>query len=313
MTVHLELAGASPPGDTVLTVGTFDGVHLGHQKLLRRLSEKASARGLVSAVVTFRNHPRNFLRPQEPVRYITTLEERIALLKGLGLEVVVAVDFTEELSQLRAAEFVGLLCRYLKMKGIVVGPDFALGHKREGNVAELERLGSGMGFWVETVDAALAGDRAVKSSTVRTALARGDVEEAGGLLGRRYALSGAVVEGERRGRLLGFPTANLKLQACMVLPTDGIYATWALAAGRRYQSATCVGVRPTFGGSERTVEAHIMDFDGDLYGERLTLEFAGRLRDEQAFPTVEALVDQMRDDVVRARALLSQEGTAPSG
>ena len=313
MTVHQDLARAAPPGDTVLTIGTFDGVHTGHQWLLQHVKSKAAENGLVPAVVTFRNHPRSVLNPDVAISYITTLDERVTLLQGQGIDVVVAVDFTHELSLLKAPEFVALLSRHLRMKGLVVGPDFALGHRREGDVAELRRLGSEMGFWVETVKAAMIGENPIKSSAIRGMVARGEVKAASSMLGRWYSLTGLVVAGERRGRLLGFPTANLSLDRAITIPADGIYATWAIVGGRRCEAATCIGVRPTFGESERMVEAFILDFDEELYGESLTLEFADRLRDELAFPTVDALVDQMKEDVVQARVLLSRSQGPAAG
>ena len=305
MTIQEELAKASPAKGTVLTIGTFDSVHLGHQHLLQRLKQLAASNGLLSVALTFRNHPRAVLKPEIKLPYITTLDERVALLKAQGIDLVIGVDFTRELSLLKAGQFVSLLVDHLKLKGLVVGPDFALGHQREGDIPTLQRLGAEMGFWVEPVEPALMDQSTVKSSRVRSLISQGDVNAARRLLGRPYALTGVVVEGERRGRLLGFPTANLSWSADLIIPTDGIYATWAVIGGRRHQSATNVGVRPTFGESPRIIEAFILDFEEDIYGKPLTLEFAARLRDERAFPSAEALVEQMKLDVEQARAALS--------
>ena len=307
MTIRQELAKASPSKDTALTIGTFDGVHLGHQQLLRRLVTKAASDGLSPAVLTFRNHPRQVLNPGISLPYITTLEDRLSLLQDQGIDLVVAVDFTKELSQLRASEFVALLSEQLKMRGLVVGPDFALGHRREGDIPALKGLGAGMGFWVEPVEYAVTGGSAITSSGIRGLISEGKVEDASRMLARWYSLTGLVVEGDRRGHLLGFPTANLSWSADLVIPADGIYATWAIVDGRRYQAATCIGVRPTFGLSQRTVEAFILDFEGDLYGKPLTLEFARRLREELTFPSAEALIEQMRLDVEQTREALSSE------
>ena len=305
MTIREELAKASSSEDTALTIGTFDGVHLGHRQLLRRLVARAASDGLQPAVLTFRTHPRQVLNPGISLPRITTLEDRISLLREQGIGLVVAVDFTKELSYLKAAEFVALLYGELRMRGLVVGPDFALGHRREGDIPALKGLGVGMGFWVEPVEYAVIGGSAINSSGIRGLITEGKVEDASPMLARWYSLTGLVVEGDRRGHLLGFPTANLSWSADLVIPADGIYATWAIVEGRRYQAATSIGVRPTFGLSQRTVEAFILDFEGDLYGKPLTLEFARRLREEQMFPSADALVEQMKLDVEQTREALS--------
>ena len=305
MTIHQELAKASPSRDTVITIGTFDGVHLGHRQLLRRLQSMAVSAGFLPTVLTFRNHPRLVLNPGAKLQYITPLEEREALLRGEGVELVIAIDFTSELSLLTASEFVELLTRNLRMKGLVVGPDFALGHGREGNISVLKRLGSEVGFWVEPVEPVQMGQDFVRSSSIRSQIAEGDVESASRMLGRWFTLRGLVVEGDRRGKQLGFPTVNLSLDPDLVVPADGIYASWAVVEGRRHQAATCIGVRPTFGPGQRVVEAFILDFEGDLYGRQVVLKFVRRLRDEQAFPTAEALVQQMKLDVEQTQAVLT--------
>ncbi len=305
MSYYQDLSNASPPSATAITIGTFDGVHLGHQRLFQRLNEVAESHDLVSAVVTFRNSPRLVLSLGAKVQYLQTLEERLALVKAHGVGLVVPIDFSKALSVLPAREFVSLLCEHLKMKGMVVGADFALGHNREGDIVTLKALGEEMEFWVETVEHVLMGQGAISSNSLRRAIIQGDVENAGKMLGRWYTVSGVVVEGDRRGAPLGFPTANLAVPDALAIPADGIYATWAIVDGTRYQAATCIGVRPTFGGGRRTVEAFLLDFQGDLYGQTLTLEFAGRLRAEAAFPSVDALVEQMRLDVEQTREVLS--------
>ncbi len=306
MTVHQELAKAAPSRETALTIGTFDGVHLGHQRLLRHLNAMAASQGLQSMVLTFRNHPRLVLNPGAELDYITSLEDRIATLQGQGIGQVVCIDFTRELSLLEASEFVSLLSRYLRMKGMVVGPGFALGHHREGDIPTLRRLGAELGFWVEPVEPVLSDKMVIRSSVIRGLIAGGDVGGAGRMLGRWYSLTGRVVEGDHRGHLLGFPTANLSLEPGLVTPEDGIYATWATVDGCRHEAATSIGVRPTFGQSRRTVEAFIMDFEGDIYGKPLALEFAARLREERAFPNSESLIEQMKLDVEQARAVLAR-------
>ena len=273
---------------------------------MQHLKATASSNGLLSGVLTFRNHPRLVLNPGVNLRYITTLDERVALLKGQGIDLVFAIDFTEELSLLKASEFAYMLSKRLKMRGLVVGPDFALGHNREGDIPALKQLGTELGFWVKPVEPVLMDRIVIRSSVIRSLMAQGDVENASRMLGRWYSLTGLVVEGDRRGRKLGFPTANLSVESGLVIPSDGIYATWAVVEGRRYEAATSIGVRPTFGMNDRTVEAFLLDYEGDLYGKTVTLEFASLLREEQAFTTVEALIEQMKVDVERTRAVLSK-------
>jgi riboflavin kinase/FMN adenylyltransferase len=305
MTFREELARASPPKDTTVTIGTFDGVHRGHQHLLRRVIAKAAGADLLSVALTFRNHPRSVLSPESKPKYLTTPEERAALIKAQGIDLVIGLDFTLELSMLKAREFVSILSTDLKMKGLLVGPDFALGHRREGDISTLKGLGSEMGFWVETIEPVEGNEGVIKSSRVRNLVSEGEVEKASHMLGRPHSITGLVVEGERRGRLLGFPTANLSMDPDLVVPGNGIYATWAYVDGLRYQSATSIGVRPTFGAGPRTVEAFILDFDKDIYQQSLTLEFVSRLREELPFSSSDALVQQIKEDVDQAQATLS--------
>ena len=308
MTLQADIAGGPPPADTAITIGTFDGVHLGHRHLVRSLTEAAQRQGLTPIVLTFKNSPRSVLNPAAQLSYITDLETRLSLLHQPGIDRVVPVEFTRELSQLSAAEFVDALSKELGMKGLVVGPDFALGHRRQGDVATLREMGKTAGFWVETVNNFSLDDAPVKSSAIRELLGQGQVERVKRMLDRPFSLAGEVETGDRRGRELGFPTANLAPKPSMAVPGDGIYATWAIVDGVRYQGATSIGVRPTFGGGgDRRVETFLLDFSGDLYGKRMTLEFEQRLRGELAFSSVDALVQQMKQDVEQSRAVLSGE------
>ena len=308
MTLQADIVGGPPPADTAITIGTFDGVHLGHRHLVRSLTEAAQRQGLTPIVLTFKNSPRSVLNPAAQLSYITDLETRLSLLHQPGIDRVVPVEFTRELSQLSAAEFVDALSKELGMKGLVVGPDFALGHRRQGDVATLREMGKTAGFWVETVNNFSLDDAPVKSSAIRELLAQGQVERVKRMLDRPFSLAGEVETGDRRGRELGFPTANLAPKPSMAVPGDGIYATWAIVDGVRYQGATSIGVRPTFGGGgDRRVETFLLDFSGDLYGKRMTLEFEQRLRGELAFSSVDALVQQMKQDVEQSRAVLSGE------
>ena len=309
MNFYQRLASVAPDRETVLTIGVFDGVHLGHRHLLNRLVQQAGT-AYLPTVLTFTNHPITVLRPGTQVGYITSLEERVRLLKEQGIELVVCLDFTSELSQVSAHDFTTTLVESLRMKGLVVGPDSALGHDRQGDIKFLTKRGSELGFWVEVVEPLNVDGDAVKSRRIRSALEQGDVTTCARFLGRRFSLQGLVVKGNRRGKELGFPTANLGIAPQMVLPGDGIYATWATVDGVRHPSATSIGVRPTFNLTERLVEVHLMDFDADLYGKQLGVEFVGKLRDQETFSSMEALADQICLDVANSREMLAQDKAA---
>ena len=304
MRIDQELAVPSPARDSVLTIGVFDGVHRGHRYLIARLIHEGANTGHLAGVVTFRNHPASVLRPDFKPRYLTGLDERLRLISETGVDFVAPITFDSELSKVYARDFVARLQQHLRMRGLVVGPDFTLGHKREGDVAKLTALGEQMGFVVTVVDLLAAGVQAIRSTSVREAVAEGDVARAAALLGRDYALTGVVVKGAGRGKTLGFPTANVAVPPGRAIPADGIYATWARVGERRHMAATSIGIRPTFGESERTIEAFILDFDGDLYGQDVRLEFVRRLRDELKYDTVQALIEQIDTDVGQTRAIL---------
>ena len=304
MVAEDELARVVPQRDTALTIGVFDGVHLGHQRLIGRLLAKAASEGLQSGVITFNRHPRLVLSPQAGLTYLTDIEERVRLIRGLGVELVVALTFTPELSRLSAREFVMLLKKHLRVRALVIGPDFALGRGREGDGTALKALGEELGFSVEVVSPHLSQGAVVSSTAVRAALARGDVREVGALLGRPFVLSGPVSRGEERGRGLGFPTANLVPGPEQALPADGVYATRALLGDEAYQSVTNIGIRPTFGGGQRLIETHLLDFEGELYGRALTVELVERLRGEMKFQGPDELKAQIARDIARAREIL---------
>ena len=312
MTLRQELADSAPGQDTVLTIGVFDGVHLGHCHLLQHLVRKARP-NCQPGVITFRNHPTTVLRPDHPVSYITAHQKKLDLLKGQGIELVITLEFTPTLSQVSAEDFANILVDTLNMKGLVVGPDFAFGRNRQGNAEFLREVGDKLGFWVETVEPLLLGGSAVRSGRIRQTITRGDVTTGNLLLGRTFRLCGRVVKGFRRGRELGFPTANLDIPPDLMLPGDGIYATWAVVNGHRHPSATSIGIRPTFGLTERLVEVYILDFSADLYGQTLGIDFVTKLRDQAAFPDVEALVRQVALDVANTRLALAQDEGAPVG
>ena len=310
MSFRQRLARVAPDRETVVTVGVFDGVHQGHRHLLGRLVELAGTK-YIPTVLTFSNHPITVLRPGTVVKNITTPEDKARLLRDIGVGLVVSLEFTLELARVSAADFVSLLMESLAMKGLVLGPDTALGHNREGNLEFLTRRGEELGFWVEAVAPLAMNGQPIKSRNIRQAVSQGDLAACNRFLGRTFSLRGEVISGERRGRDLGFPTANLALPGELLVPGDGIYATWAVIDGERHPSATSIGVRPTFGLSERLVEVHVLDFKGDLYGKEIGVEFVDKIRDQQKFPGVKELIAQMDRDVAQSRLALDRDQGAP--
>ena len=306
MQIEKELAKVKPQKETLLTIGVFDGVHLGHQRLLTHLRDEALRRNLLSGVVTFKSNPKAVLSPENKLLWLNDLETRIRLLQGLGIDVVVALPFSSELAQLTARRFVQLLKDYLNMRGLVIGPDFALGRGREGDAEKLRLLGQEMGFSVDVLPAVVLDGEVVSSSAIRQALLQGDMEKVEKLFGRLFSLTGQVVSGDRRGRVLGFPTANLNIKPEQALPGDGVYATIAHIDHKLIPSVTNIGVRPTFGDNKRLVETYILDYRGELLGQMLTIDLVAKLRDEKRFEAVEELKTQMAKDVEQARAILTR-------
>ncbi len=304
MSVEEELVGFAPEKDTMLTIGVFDGVHLGHQYLISQLRQHARQQNWLSGVVTFRQHPKAVLLSRAELPYLTGLDQKVSFLRKEGVDIVVPLSFTPDLAQLSARQFVGLLKQYLRMSGLLIGPDFVLGRNREGNAAALRLLGQEMNFSVTVIPPFRINSTVVSSTAIREALAAGDMKKVVSLIGRPFSLEGQVINGKGQGSKLGFPTANLAVDPAQALPADGIYATWAYVDDQKYQSMTNIGRRPTFGDNERTVETYILDFSGSLYGRQLKIDIVERLRPEQRFDTVEELKKQITEDVVRGRAIL---------
>ena len=294
------------PRPSALTIGNFDGVHRGHQHLVRYVIERAHGLGLAAGVVTLYPDPDQVLRPRQTLRYLTSLEERVELLRGLGLDLVVPLSFTSELAELSARAFATLLHAELEMQLLIMGPDNAFGRNREGTAAVMSTLGAEVGFGCELLpQAVLEAEAPVSATAIRAALDSGDLATVARQLGRHYALRGPVVRGEQRGRLLGFPTANIAVTADRALPAYGVYATWAYLGENRYASATNIGLRPTFDGERVSVETFIFDFEGDIYDELLRIELVARLRPEVKFADIEALKTQIGQDVEASRRILS--------
>jgi riboflavin kinase/FMN adenylyltransferase len=308
MSLDKDLAGLSPERGTALTIGVFDGVHLGHQYLLSRLREHARQRGLLSAVITFRQHPEDTLSGQNRLSYLTTLSQRTSLIKEGGIDDVIVLSFTPELANLSARHFIGLLQKHLKMEVLIIGPDFALGKNREGDTDTLRTLGQDMGFTVILIPPIIINGEVVSSTAIRNALAEGDMKKVYNMVGRYFNVPGRVVPGTHTGVQLGFPTANLETAPEQGLPTDGVYVTWAYIDNKAYPSMTKIGRRPSFGDSQRTVEVYILDYQGDLYGREMNIDIVERLRDVIKFDTAEALKSQIAEDVKQGRAILTARG-----
>jgi riboflavin kinase/FMN adenylyltransferase len=289
---------------TYLALGSFDGVHLGHQTVIRRMVEEAAQTGNRSAVLTFFPHPKRLLLGNRGRYYINSLADRVDLLADLGVDLVIVHPFDETVRNTRALDFVDQLVTILDMRQIW-GGNFAFGYQREGNVAFLQQEGARQGFDVRTVETMVYfDDRLVSSSRVRQGLDKGDFYDVNGCLGRRHSLSGAVIRGDQRGRTIGFPTANLEVWDELLLPANGVYAAYATVGGKRYVAAINVGVRPTVNGRDRTVEAHLLDFERDLYGQTLRLDFERRIRAEQRFAGLDELRAQIQRDVQEVRQSL---------
>ena len=309
MQIEDELAQFSPPQETLLTIGVFDGVHLGHKFLISELVRLAARQNLLSCVITFRQHPLDLLSPKNKLLYLCSVPERIQLLKNEEVDIVIALTFNRELANLSARDFVTLLHKYLKMRGLVIGPDFTLGRNREGNTETLRSLGQEMGFSVTVIAPKIIDGEVASSTAIRQALAEGNMEKVMRLLGRPFSLRGKVARGEHRGTGLGFPTVNLSVNAKMALPPDGVYATRAYVGGQEYQAMTNIGKHPTFGdNNERTIESFILNYNKDVYGKEVKIEIIQRLREEKTFDNVEELKKQIAEDVKRGTAILNTQG-----
>lgn len=307
MPIEPELVSIAPQRETLLTIGVFDGVHAGHRYLLERLQLRAAEKSLLSAVLTFNPHPQSVLHPQSQLRWLSDVEDRVKSLQGLGIDLVAVLTFSPEVARLSAREFMSLVRKHLRMRGVMVGPDFALGRGREGSIHLLHTLGCELEFSVETIPPYTINGEVVSSTLIRQALAEGDTRKVHRLMGRYFHVRGTVITSDKRGRVLGFPTANLDIKPQQALPGNGIYATITRIDGKQFPSATSIGTRPTFGGGKETVETYLLDYDGDLYGKEMTVKFVQRLRDEQCFSSSEELKMQIEKDVREVEAILAKE------
>jgi len=294
---------------SVVTVGTFDGVHIGHRDILRRLRETGAAKGLRPVVVTFRPHPLVVVNPSAAPMLLTPDDEQLDALRADGPVDVAILEFTPDLAHHTADEFVRkILIDRFHVHELVIGYDHGLGRGRQGDATALQKLGAELGFDVQIVPAALdASGAPISSSSIRTSIAHGDLDRAKVALGRPYAFSGTVVAGDQRGRSLGYPTINIALPSPRkLLPPDGVYAVRARTTRGIFGGMMNLGGRPTFGDLERTLEVHLFDVSGDWYGEHLSVDFVRRLRDVIRFDGVDALVAQLGEDARNARFALTQ-------
>lgn len=289
----------------IAALGNFDGVHRGHQSILTRALERARAGDGLALAITFDPHPLKILAPHLDLRFLTGFEEKMRLLAGVGMDATLCLSFTPEFARQSPHEFARrVLVEEVGVTAVFVGDNFAFGKARSGTARDLVRLGRELGFEVEIVPTVTIGATAVSSSRIRNALLQGDVTTATQLLGRPYALEETVVHGAKRGKGLGYPTANLRPPRERVVPRDGIYATIAVVDGRRLESVTYVGGRPTFGPGERYVEIHLLEGAADLYNQRLRVEFIGWVREDRTFADPAALTTQIAADVVDTRRIL---------
>lgn len=307
MQVYESITSASLSGPTFLTIGNFDGVHRGHRALIDAMCRGAKSEDAACGLLTFHPHPTSVLRPDQAVPSLTSLYERLALFEQTELDFVILHPFTPATAATEAEDFLHMLHQHLGLSRLWLGPDFALGRGRKGTVDFLRQQGQAYGVGVEVFPDFTWEGQTVRSSRIRRLLEIGNVEAVAVWLGRHYTLPGVVVHGAHRGRSLGFATANLSIARGRVAPANGVYATWAWLAGQRHPAVTNIGVRPTVDGAHRTIEAHLIDYEGELYGRCLRLDFVDRLRDEIRFPSLDALIAQITRDRDQAAALLARD------
>jgi len=289
--------------ETSAGIGNFDGIHLGHKEIIEAAKLRSRENSTCSCVITFNPHPQKVLGRKE-LSLIFPLEWRFEMLETTGIDAVICLNFTRELSKVSAENFIkDILLERLRIRDIVVGPGFSFGHKRKGNVDLLRSMGETYGFNTVVAEVARVDDQVVSSSAIRNLVREGEISEANRFFGYDYYIEGVVVEGERRGRKLGFPTVNLDTE-WEILPKPGVYATYVGLPDGFHESITNIGIRPTFEESKLTVETHIFDFNDDLYGKKVRVNFVERLRDEKRFASVDELVAQIEHDVAAVREIL---------
>ncbi len=289
---------------THLTIGVFDGVHRGHQKIIANLTENAKKNGATSLVLSFYPHPAAVLGKRKEVKYLTLPEEKAEILAKMGVDVLLTHPFNKEIAARSPKEFIAAIQSHAKIEKLLIGYDFALGKNRVGDASYLKSLGLETGYALQTFQPISSKDAIISSSSVRNALMNGRVRDAHQLLARPYTLSGSIIRGDGRGRKINVPTANIDISTEKIVPKIGVYATWAILHGNKHLAVTNIGIRPTFtpDKKEANIETHILNYDKEIYGEKLKLEFIAHLRDEKKFDSVNALLTQIHEDIAKARA-----------
>lgn len=306
MKVITALEPAIPKTPSVVTIGTFDGVHIGHQKIIAKLTKRASEKTLTSIVITFFPHPRMVLQKNADIKLLNTIGERKEILSALGLDYIYVQEFTKGFSELSARHFVkNILVDQLQVKHVIIGYDHHFGKNRSANIDDLRRFGAEFGFEVEEICAQDVQDVAVSSTKIRNALISGDIQTANAFLGYEYFLNGTVVRGKGFGKKMEFPTANINIdEPYKLIPKNGVYAVSSTYRDQPIYGMMNIGMNPTFEGHKKTIEAHFFDFNKDLYGKDLKITFLDRLRDERKFESVPALISQLRHDQETAKAII---------
>ena len=300
-----DLTSLKPKGETILTVGVFDGVHLGHKRLLSVLNKQAKEDNLISGVITFRQHPLSLLKPELNPPFLTNLPQKITLLKNEGVDFIIPLTFSLATAQTGARHFIELLIKQLNMRSLALGQDFTVGRNQEGTADFLSALSRDMDFKLTVVPHLKINKEVVSSTAIRKALAEGDIKKANAMLGRYFSLDGNIITGTGRGMESGFPTANIDIEPQRAIPADGVYATRACIDNRQYHSVTNIGGCPTFGDNEKSVEVHIIDLQANLYRRKLKIDIIDRLRGEKCFKDSQELKEQIGNDIKQALAILT--------
>ena len=310
MKIYYSLEDIKDMDETVVALGNFDGVHLGHQEIIRRTVESARAAGLASAVFTFSNHTSTVLPGMEPVKNILYEEEKIKIIEEFGIDYMIDIPFTEEILSMSPESFIkDILVDILHIREAYCGFNYSFGHKARGTPAVLMEQGLEYGFGIHVQEPYMIDDKVVSSTWIRQLISEGRMEEAARLMGRMYAIAGEVIVGNRLGRTIGFPTCNLIVDETMITPPNGVYISMCTCKGNRYHAVTNVGNKPTIGSYAKNIETHIFDFDDDVYGERIRVEFIRHTRAERKFGSVEELKEQIERDSIDARVYHRQHGT----
>lgn len=296
----------APAAGTVVAIGNFDGFHIGHRAVAASVIERAAALGARSAIITFDRHPMEWLRPDKAPCRLTTSEKKLELISRAGIDYACVLTFDARLSGQEPEHFVeDVIVKCLRAKAVVVGENFRFGHNRRGDLALLGAMGADLGFEADSLELVKVGGLAVSSTRIRHAVREGEIDWAAMALGRDHSIQGVVQTGDRRGRELGFPTANLIANSRTCIPANGVYAGWVLAKGTRYEAAINVGRRPTFGRDlQMVIEAHILDFEGDIYGEEIEVGFHAHVRGEYRFSGPNELAEQIKQDVAEVRRVM---------